>query len=61
MTSIETPRGEGHALGQPIGAHRIAARTMLACGVLASLLYVTTDIVGGFRCCGTHRATAGCA
>ena len=49
MTSIETARDQGRLQAQPIGAHHIASRAFLACGVLASLLYVTTDIVGGLR------------
>jgi hypothetical membrane protein len=49
MTSIEITRDEGRSRGNSIGAHRRASRALLASGALASLLYVTTDIIGGLR------------
>jgi len=57
MTSTEIARGEARLRAQPIGAHRIRAVSLLACGILASLLYVATDIIGGLRYPGYRFAS----
>lgn len=47
MTTTELPLDDARTLTEPLPRRRVALRALLACGVLASLLYVITDILGG--------------
>lgn len=49
MTTLEVTRDRGPATTQPIRSGRIVRQVLLACGILASLLYVATDVLGGLR------------
>ena len=49
MTTITIRSGSGKAAGPPIRATALVRTALLACGILASVLYVATDILGGLR------------
>ncbi len=49
MMKIETPRGPGAKGAEPAVSGDTLRRILLACGILAFLLYVTTDVLGGLR------------
>lgn len=48
MTTIEIRRGQTGPLLEP-AAERMVRTVLLLCGVVSSLLYVATDILGGLR------------
>jgi hypothetical protein len=49
MTTIETRRDPARPMMQPARDRGMARTVLLACGILASLLYVATDLLGGLR------------
>jgi hypothetical protein len=57
MTSIGMTHGRGQTMVRPVRGGGRFRQLLLACGVLSSLLYVATDILGGLRYDG-HRFTS---
>jgi hypothetical membrane protein len=49
MTSIRIAQHRGTAMAPPVRTGSRVRTVLLACGILASLLYVVTDILGGLR------------
>jgi hypothetical protein len=49
MTTIGLRQDSVRPLIQPVRTARMARQLLLACGILSSLLYVATDILGGLR------------
>jgi hypothetical membrane protein len=49
MTTIRMTQGPERAIAQPLRSAGMARRVFLVCGVLSSLLYVLTDVLGGLR------------
>src|SRR5688572_8573376 len=49
MTTIRIPEDTRRPLAEPARTGAIARRILLACGVLSSLLYAVTDLLGGLR------------
>jgi len=49
MTTIGMTQDPGRTMAQPVRSAGIVRRTLLACGIFSSLLYVVTDVVGGLR------------
>lgn len=49
MTTIRMTQDTERAIGQPLRSAGIARRGLLWCGILSSLLYVVTDVLGGLR------------
>jgi hypothetical membrane protein len=49
MTTIGMTQGRGRARAQPARSRSLAREALLVCGILSSLLYVATDMVGGLR------------
>jgi CubicO group peptidase (beta-lactamase class C family) len=49
MTTIRMAQGGGRTLAPPVRGGSIVRQVLLACGILSSLLYVATDVLGGMR------------
>jgi hypothetical membrane protein len=49
MTTIEMTQDPSRTMAQPVRSAGIVRRALLACGILSSMLYVVTDVVGGLR------------
>lgn len=49
MSTIGLTHGRAPAMAQPSRSRSLAREVMLVCGILSSLLYITTDILGGLR------------
>jgi hypothetical protein len=49
MTISETTRVRGRTTAQQAGRGSMVRRLLLGCGILSSLLYVATDVLGGMR------------
>lgn len=49
MTTIELTRERDRAAARPTRSRSLARQTLLVCGILSSLLYVATDILGALR------------
>src|SRR5678815_2963304 len=47
--TIEQTLTGGPTIAPPVRSRSRARQVLLACGVLSSLLYITTDILGGLR------------
>lgn len=47
QTTIETTTGQSRAAARP--ARTLGREILLVCGILSSLLYVATDVIGGLR------------
>jgi hypothetical protein len=49
MTTIVMTQERGRSMAQPARRASMVQRLLLACGVLSSLLYAATDVLGGMR------------
>jgi len=49
MTTTGMTQDRGRSLAQPVRSRSIVRQVLLACGILSSLLYVATDVLGGLR------------
>ena len=49
MTTIGLMHDSGRTLAQPVRSESMVRRALLVCGILSSLLYVATDVLGGLR------------
>jgi hypothetical membrane protein len=49
MTTVGMTQGGGRTIAQPVRSGRIVLQVLLVCGILSSLLYVATDLLGGMR------------
>jgi hypothetical membrane protein len=49
MTTIGMTRARGDAFAEPFASASLLRPVLLVCGILASLLYLATDVVGGMR------------
>lgn len=49
MTTIGMTQDGGRVKARPAESASITRKAMLACGILSSLLYVATDVLGGLR------------
>lgn len=49
MTTIRITQDQARTMAQPVRSRSIARQALLVCGLLSSLLYLATDIVGGLR------------
>jgi CubicO group peptidase (beta-lactamase class C family) len=49
MTAIGMTGDRGRAMARPARSERVVRRVLLVCGVLSSLLYAATDVLGGMR------------
>jgi len=49
MTTIGMTEHRTGAMAPPIRSRSVARRVLLACGILSSLLYAATDVLGGMR------------
>jgi hypothetical membrane protein len=49
MTTIGMTRGSGRTMATPARSGSTVRQVLLACGILSSLLYVATDVLGGMR------------
>jgi hypothetical membrane protein len=49
MTTIGMTPDGGRTIARPVRSGRMAQKALLACGIISSLLYVATDVLGGLR------------
>ena len=49
MTTIGMTQDRDRTMVQPVQSRGLVRRVLLACGILSSLLYVVTDVLGGVR------------
>jgi hypothetical membrane protein len=49
MTTIGMTQDRGQTMPRPVRSTSMARQVLLACGILCSLLYVATDVLGGMR------------
>lgn len=49
MTTIGMSQDRGLTMARPVGSASMVRQVLLACGILSSLLYVATDVLGGMR------------
>lgn len=49
MTTIGLTNERARPMKRPVRSRSLARQTLLVCGILSSLLYVATDLVGGLR------------
>jgi hypothetical protein len=49
MTTIGMTQGRGRTTARQARTHGIVRQTLLVCGILASMLYAATDVLGGMR------------
>src|SRR5688500_6180027 len=52
MTTFTMASGRGRTVAKPVRRESMVRKVLLACGILSSLLYVATDILGGLRADG---------
>lgn len=49
MTTIGMTQDRGRTIAQPVRSGSMVRRVLLSCGILSSLLYAATDVLGGMR------------
>ena len=49
MTTVGMKQAHGSAIARPVRSEGLVRQVLLACGIVASLLYVATDVLGGLR------------
>ena len=49
MTTIGMTQDRGPPMAQPVRSGSTARQALLVCGILSSLLYIATDVLGGMR------------
>ena len=49
MTSFELRPSSARPISRPVRTGGMVQRALLACGILSSLLYAATDLLGGLR------------
>lgn len=52
MTTIGMRRAHGPAIARPVRSGVVVREVLLACGILSSLLYAATDLLGGLQYAG---------
>ena len=49
MTTVGMKQAHGSAIARPVRREGLVRQILLACGIVASLLYVATDVLGGLH------------
>ena len=49
MTAVGMKQAHGSAIARPVWREGLVRQILLACGIVASLLYVATDVLGGLH------------
>jgi hypothetical protein len=49
MTTIRISQDRSERMARPVRSASVVRQALLACGILSSLLYVATDVLGGMR------------